>query len=170
MRLGDVCAFKYGKGNTIPKKEGNYPVYGCNGVVGTTDSYNNEDSPIVGHIGSAGIVNWGAGKHFVTYNGTICQADKTFVTSRFLYYVLVALHLERYVKGNQPYLSYGDFEDVSIPLPPLSEQRRIVSILDRFDALCNDLSCGLPAEIDARRKQYEYYRDVLLTFPVASEG
>lgn len=49
-------------------------------------------------------------------------------------------------------------------LPSLAEQERIVSILDRFDALCNDLSIGLPAEIEARQKQYEYYRDKLLTF------
>lgn len=49
-------------------------------------------------------------------------------------------------------------------MPSLVEQNRIVSILDRFDALCNDLSEGLPAEIEARKKQYEYYRDKLLTF------
>ena len=51
-----------------------------------------------------------------------------------------------------------------IPLPSLEEQQRIVSILDRFDSLCNDLASGLPAEIEARRKQYEYYRDKLLSF------
>ena len=49
-------------------------------------------------------------------------------------------------------------------IPSLEEQMRIVSILDRFDALCNDLSGGLPAEIEARQRQYEYYRDKLLTF------
>ena len=49
-------------------------------------------------------------------------------------------------------------------LPPLEEQERIVSILDRFDSLCNDISTGLPAEIEARKKQYEYYRDKLLSF------
>lgn len=51
-----------------------------------------------------------------------------------------------------------------IPISPIEEQDRIVSILDRFDKLCTDLSFGLPAEIEARRKQYEYYRDKLLSF------
>lgn len=54
-----------------------------------------------------------------------------------------------------------------VPVPPLEEQERIVAILDRFDALCNDLTSGLPAEIEARKKQYEYYRDKLLTFKEA---
>ena len=53
---------------------------------------------------------------------------------------------------------------MTIPVPPLEEQERIVAILDKFDALVNDLSVGLPAELAARRKQYEYYRDRLLTF------
>ena len=56
----------------------------------------------------------------------------------------------------------------TIPVPSLSIQREIVAILDRFDALCNDISNGLPAEIEARRKQYEYYRDKLLTFTPAA--
>lgn len=57
---------------------------------------------------------------------------------------------------------------IQIPLPPLAEQARIVAILDRFDALVNDISSGLPAEIAARRRQYEHYRDRLLTFPEAA--
>ena len=56
---------------------------------------------------------------------------------------------------------------IKLPVPPLEEQERIVAILDRFDALCNDLTSGLPAEIEARKKQYEYYRDKLLTFKEA---
>ena len=51
-----------------------------------------------------------------------------------------------------------------VPIPPIEEQHRIVSILDRFEALTSDLQSGLPAEIAARRQQYEYYREKLLTF------
>ena len=57
--------------------------------------------------------------------------------------------------------------DYVLPIPPLSEQRRIVDILDRFDTLTNSISEGLPKEIALRRKQYEYYRDALLSFPRA---
>ena len=56
------------------------------------------------------------------------------------------------------------FKNFLIPIPPLEEQERIVGILDKFETLVNDLTAGLPAEIEARRKQYEYYRDKLLTF------
>lgn len=68
--------------------------------------------------------------------------------------------------GN-PKLMSNMMARISVPVPPLAEQARIVSILDRFDALCNDLTSGLPGEIEARKKQYEYYRDKLLTFKEA---
>ena len=61
-------------------------------------------------------------------------------------------------------LNTGWLKDFEIAIPSLEEQQRIVDILDRFDKLCNDISEGLPAEIEARQKQYEYYRDKLLTF------
>jgi type I restriction enzyme S subunit len=61
-----------------------------------------------------------------------------------------------------------EFTKFKIPVPPIEEQERIVAILDRFDALCNDLTSGLPAELEARQKQYEYYRDKLLSFKEAS--
>lgn len=57
-----------------------------------------------------------------------------------------------------------ELRNILIPIPPLSEQQRIVDILDRFEALTTDLQSGLPAEIEARRKQYEYYREKLLNF------
>ena len=61
-------------------------------------------------------------------------------------------------------ISAASLGTLKIPVPPREEQERIVAILDKFDALVNDLSIGLPAEISARRQQYEYYRDKLLTF------
>ena len=91
------------------------------------------------------------------------------ILSRFLYHVLASEDFfeydNRFAKGAK--MPRGDKKaimDYKFSLPPLSEQERIVAILDKFDALVNDLSSGLPAEIAARRKQYEYYRDQLLTF------
>ena len=66
--------------------------------------------------------------------------------------------------GGLPIINTAKLATYKIPVPPISEQTRIVSILDCFDKLCNDISEGLPAEIEARRKQYEYYRDKLLSF------
>lgn len=66
--------------------------------------------------------------------------------------------------GGQPQFNANALKQIIIPVPSLEEQARIVAILDRFDALCNDISTELPAEIEARQKQYEYYRDKLLTF------
>lgn len=68
------------------------------------------------------------------------------------------------VKSKVVHASTESIKGITIPVPPLDVQRQIVQILDRFDALCNDLTKGLPAEIEARRKQYEYYRDQLLNF------
>ena len=65
--------------------------------------------------------------------------------------------------------SVNELKKIVIPLPSLEEQQRIVNILDRFDKLCNDITEGLPAEIEARQKQYEYYRDKLLTFKPLEE-
>ena len=62
-------------------------------------------------------------------------------------------------------ISADGLGQISIPVPPLDEQHRIVEALDGFEALVNDLSSGLPAEIAVRRKQYEFYRDRLLLFP-----
>jgi len=87
--------------------------------------------------------------------------------SRFLYYAILCQKsylLSRVRRASVPRLARSVIERVEIPVPPLKEQERIVSILDRFDALCNDLTSGLPAEIEARQKQYEYYRDKLLSF------
>ena len=68
------------------------------------------------------------------------------------------------VKSKVVHSSIPALKEIVIPIPSLEEQARIVDILDRFDTLVNDITSGLPAEIEARRKQYEYYRDKLLRF------
>ena len=76
---------------------------------------------------------------------------------------------KRHVTGTKVRRISGDsMAKIEIPVPPLEEQERIVAILDRFDELTSDLSTGLPAEINARRRQYEHYRDRLLTFKEAA--
>lgn len=99
---------------------------------------------------------------------TIRLSTKSIIP-RFLYHCLASDSFFQYdmnfAKGAK--MPRGDKDAVLnyiIPIPPLSEQQRIVDILDRFDALCNDLTSGLPAEIEMRRKQYEHYRDRLLSF------
>ena len=72
--------------------------------------------------------------------------------------------IKRLGRGARADLNADIIGSYPIPIPPLEVQQKIVSILDHFDELCNDLTQGLPAEIDARKKQYEYYRDKLLTF------
>ena len=95
---------------------------------------------------------------------TINRSD--LVDIKYLYYILNRNpQLLKYDNGtDQTNLRKSDILDILIEIPPIDEQKRIVSILDRFDTLCNDLSTGLPAEIEARHKQYEYYRDKLLSF------
>lgn len=90
----------------------------------------------------------------------------------FLYHLLSSSGIQQYWRQSVPLgtiqnLNADIVRSTPIPLPSLAEQARIVAILDRFDVLTNDLTHGLPAEIAARQKQYEYYRDKLLKFEEA---
>ncbi|MDE6780119.1 MAG: restriction endonuclease subunit S [Ruminococcus sp.] len=70
------------------------------------------------------------------------------------------------IKSKVVHASLESIKQIKIPVPTIEEQERIVNILDRFDTLCNDLTSGIPAEIEARKKQYEYYRNKLLQFKI----
>ena len=88
----------------------------------------------------------------------------------YLFHVLTAMRdiLRRQGElggGTMPLINKSDFSKIVVPVPLLEEQSRIVAILDKFDALTNSLTEGLPREIELRQKQYEYYRDLLLSFP-----
>lgn len=98
---------------------------------------------------------------------------KSLLLPKFLYYY--SFVLDRWCLANTTQSSFASvdmkrFKKFEFPLPSLEEQQRIVDILDRFDALTTSLSEGLPAELAARRSQYEYYRDQLLTFPRKGEN
>ena len=115
---------------------------------------------------SAGFVSYWNEPIFIT-DGFGFEAKKEIITYKYLYYLLknkeqVFNSLKR--GAGVPHVSCERLNTIKFPIPSLSEQERIVAILDRFNSLCNDISSGLPAEIEARQKQYEYYRDKLLTF------
>lgn len=94
------------------------------------------------------------------------EVDPEMALYRYVYYCICAKQEELLAKkeGARGDLNSTRILSLQIDLPSIEKQKRIVSILDRFDAICNDLTSGLPAEIEARQEQYEYYRDKLLTF------
>lgn len=98
------------------------------------------------------------------------SAFENVLISDYFYYILNSAKVQQEMKmkasfgGAVQNLNVDIVKSLEIPIPPFPEQRRIVAILDHFETLVNDLSVGLPAELEARRKQYEYYRDKLLTF------
>ena len=95
------------------------------------------------------------------------EINSKLVDFRYVYYCIASCYeqLRNLGRGARGDLNVSIIKSFEIPLPTLDEQRYIADILDRFDALVNDISSGLPAEIAARRAQYEYYRDCLLSFP-----
>ena len=115
---------------------------------------------------SAGFVSYWDEPIFIT-DGFGYEAKKEVAITKYLYYVLKnkETELNSMKRGaGVPHVSGERLGEINLPVPPIQEQKRVASILDRFDSICNDLTSGLPAEIEARQKQYEYYRDKLLNF------
>ena len=126
----------------------------------------------IGSIGACAVVEDDEPlAYYVTL--TLIRPNQERINSRFLKHAIESIHgknelLKRTLIHATPIkINLGEIGKISIPLPSLEEQAHIVAILDRFDKLCKDISEGLPAEIDARYKQYEYYHDRLLTFKEA---
>lgn len=129
-------------------------------------SYPNKGDILISAAGTIGrtVIFDGEPAYYQDSNIVWIANDESIVLNRFLYYFYQKKPWKISEGGTIARLYNDDIAKTKIPVPPLEEQERIVSILDRFDKLCNDISEGLPAEIEARRKQYEYYRDKLLTF------
>ena len=132
------------------------------------DKYNHDgEIVVIARSGaSAGFVSYWNQKIFIT-DGFGYEEKSELITTKYLYYVLKNMESELNAMkrgAGVPHVSGEALNNIELPIPSLREQKRITDILEHFDRLCNDLSAGLPAEIEARQKQYEYYRDKLLSF------
>ena len=165
LEMGEILKIK--NGSDYKKFNlGDIPVYGSGGIINYIDTYiYDKESVLIPRKGSIGNLFY-VEKPFWTVDTIFYTIiNKEIVIPKYLYYYLSKLNLEKLnTAGGVPSLTQAVLNKIIIPLPPLEEQQRIVEILDRFDKLCNDISEGLPAEIEARQKQYEYYREKLLSF------
>lgn len=166
LPLGDVCEIKNGS-NYKHLGEGEIPVYGSGGIMTYVDQYV-YDKPTVLIPRKGSLANlfyleepfWNVDTIYYT------KIDGSIVIPKFLYYYLQTQHLEeKNNAGGVPSLTQNILKAIPIPIPPLEEQERIVGILDHFETLAHSITEGLPREFELRRKQYSYYRDLLLDFP-----
>lgn len=159
------------KGN---REAGEYPYYGASGIVDYVSDYIFDgDYLLVSEDGanllarSTPIAFSISGKNWVNNHAHVLKFD-TAIMQKYVEFYLNSIDLSKYISsGAQPKLNQDNLNKIPIPVPPFNKVKIIVAILEKFSALCNDLTSGLPAEIEARKKQYEYYRDKLLTFQEA---
>ena len=117
--------------------------------------------------GKVGYVN--TNERFNIWSPLAAMRTNEHNYSRFLFHLLQSDMVQKQVKakashGSQPNLSMRALEQFDVIIPPFDIQKKLADVLDNFDSICSNLKIGLPAEIESRQKQYEYYRDVLLTF------
>ena len=153
------------------REQGSIPYYGASGVVDYVKDYLFDgDYLLISEDGAnltarvTPIAFSISGKTWVNNHAHILQFQ-TGIDRKFVEYYLNSIDLSYYTTGAaQPKLNQYNLNKIPIPNPSFEEKKKIVEILDVFSGMCNDLEIGLPAEIEARHKQYEYYRDKLLTF------
>ena len=155
---------------------GIYPYYGASGIVDYVDSFIFDgDYLLISEDGANLVVRKTpiafsiSGKTWVNNHAHVLKFDN-IINQKFVNYYLNYLDLSPYISGAaQPKLNQQNLNNIKIPYPSLEIQSRIVHVLDNFDTVCNDLNIGLPKEIELRQKQYEYFRDKLLTFVAEGE-
>ena len=178
--LGEFANISRGKimsKDYLKENIGEYPVYSSqtenNGQMGSISTYMYDGEYLTWTTdgANAGTVFFRSGKFSITNVCGLIDVKNSNIIPKFLYYYLYK-EAPNHVKAGMgnPKLMSNVMSNIKLPVPPLEVQRRIVHILDRFDALCNDLTNGLPAEIALRRKQYEFYRDKLLSFKELKEA
>lgn len=175
VQIGDICNISRGRvmsKSYLIDNAGDYPVYSSqtanNGVFGYINTYDYDKESITWTTdgANAGSVFYHNNEEFsITNVCGLLMPKREQVKVKYLYYIL-QITLKKYVNSGMgnPKLMSNTMAKIKIPVSSLEKQKQIVSILDKFEKLTNDISVGLPAEIEARRKQYEYYRNKLLTF------
>lgn len=169
-KLNDICELKRGKRlvKSELQEEGEFPVY-QNSVIPLGyyhESNFDSDKTFIISAGSAGEIIY-SDREFWAADDVYVLMTKEKISSKFLYYSLLSKqHVikSKVRKASVPRLSKEDIENLFIPLPSLSLQNKIVRILDKFQVMIADTKGLLPEEIEQRQKQYEYYREKLLTF------
>lgn len=169
--LGELCKISVGRKNGTAGEFGEYPyVNAGTSMSGFVNEWSEEGdcvtTPSRGQ-GGMGFVAYQASRFWCGPLCYVMRSKHSDVMIKYVYYYLCSHKadiLGLVHEGGTPAINKSELAGLRILVPPFEEQQRIVSILDRFDKLTNDLSSGLPAEIEARRKQYEYYRDRLLSF------
>ena len=169
--LGEVATLKNGKDwKNLPI--GDIPVYGSGGEMGEFVADYSYDKPTVLIPRKGSISNlfylekafWNVDTIYYT------EIDETKIIPKYFYYYLTTVNLEEMsTNPTRPSLTQAILDKIKIPVPSLEIQSRIVQVLDNFDMVCNDLNIGLPKEIELRQKQYEYFREKLLTFVAEGE-
>lgn len=153
------------------RKKGQIPYYGASGIVDYVDDYIFDGDYLLISEDGANLLTRNtpiafsiSGKTWVNNHAHVLKFE-TYATRKYVEMYLNSIDLSYYITGGaQPKLNQQNLNKIEIPLPPLEEQQRIVDILDRYDAIYNEITQKISAEIELRRKQYEYYRDKLLTF------
>ena len=163
---------KYNKGQKEPSEEFPYPIYsngtGDQSLYGFANSYRIDDEAVT--ISARGTLGWHtirSAKFTPIVRLLTLIPDKEIISTKFLNYILTQAELGG-VQTGIPSLTKPMVEKVKIAIPPLNLQSKIVEILDKFQALTEDVSGLLPEEIALRQKQYAYYREQLLTFTANS--
>ena len=174
--LGEVTNIKTGQAvskYSISQNPGIYPVINSGREpLGFINEWNTENDPIGITTRGAGVgsITWQEGKYFrgnLNYSVTVKSDYKLNI--RFLYHIL--LHFQKEIHNlcsftGIPALNASELKKLEISIPAIEEQQRIVLILDKFEALTNSITEGLPLAIEQSQKRYEYYRELLLNFPV----
>ncbi|EKN6066123.1 restriction endonuclease subunit S [Yersinia enterocolitica] len=165
--LGEITRKIASGRNKTRQAEGDFPVYGSTGLLGfTNEPAYFGDLLLVARVGAyAGLVNAVFG-HFDVSDNTLIIHPSDSWNARFAFHQLTHMNLNQYAVGaGQPLITGGLLKNLKVPVPSLNEQIRIAKILDKFETMTVSITEGLPREIELRQKQYEYYRDMLFSFP-----